>query len=88
MVYVSKNCSELALGRKKNSRRMLLLELHHKDYENLAPLALLSLLVFIWGMNSLSEVMNFGKGFLLQNPSAIHTSPKFTYVGCIVKATS
>lgn len=35
VVYVSKNCSELALGRKKNSRMLLLLKLHHKDYENL-----------------------------------------------------
>lgn len=34
------------------------------------------------------EVMYFGKGLLVLNPSAIHTSPKFTHVGCILKTTS
>lgn len=67
---------------------MLLLELHHKEYENLAALAVLLLLVFYIGDEVCSEVMNFGKVLLVLNPSAIHTSPRFTHFGCIVKATS
>lgn len=88
LVYVSRNCSELALGRKKTVEGCFCRNYTTRTMKIWLPLQFFHCCFLYGEWIVCPEVMNFGKGLLVLNPSAIHTSPKFTHVRGIVKTTS